>query len=129
MKNLLILISIGFLFSCGNNTEKLADFSQMTFSLDTVLVDSKDEILYLNANLMQSSLNQDLKFLYNFNPQSFSLEKINLDRLELEGKIKLEKEGPNGIGDYVSNFNLLGDDRFLFQGFLDFLSLILRGKF
>jgi hypothetical protein len=88
MKDLLILISIGLLFSCGNKTEKLTDFSQMTFSLDTVMVDSKDEILYLNAYLMQSSLSPDLKFLYNFNQQEFSLEKINLDRLELEGKIK-----------------------------------------
>ncbi|MCH6199646.1 DUF4221 domain-containing protein [Aquiflexum sp. LQ15W] len=128
MKNYLILISILFLFSCGSSTEKKADFSQMTFSLDTVMVDSKDEILYLNGNLMQSSLSQDLKYLYNFNQQEFSLEKISLDALELQGKIKLEKEGPNGIGDFVSNFNLLGEDRFLVQGFSGLFILDSLGK-
>jgi hypothetical protein len=128
MKNLLILISIVLFFSCESNKEKQADFSQMTFSLDTVMVDSKDEILYLNAYLTQSSVSQDLKFLYNFNQQEFSLEKINLDRLELEGKIKLEKEGPNGVGDYVSNLNLLGQDSFLVQGFSSFFILDSAGK-
>ncbi|MCL6258557.1 DUF4221 domain-containing protein [Aquiflexum sp. TKW24L] len=123
MKNYLILISILFLFSCGSSTEKKADFSQMTFSLDTVMVDSKDEILYLNGNLMQSSLSQDLKYLYNFNQQEFSLEKISLDRLELERKIKVEKEGPNGIGGNFSKFYLLGSERFLVQGYSGFFIL------
>lgn len=100
----------------------------MTFSLDTVMVDSKEEILYLNTYLTQSSVSKDLKYLYNFNQQEFSLEKINLDRLELEAKIKLEKEGPNGIGDYVSNFNYLGEDSLLIQGFSSFFILDAAGK-
>ena len=123
MKNYLILISILFLFSCGSNTEKQTDFSQMTFSIDTVMVDSKDEILYLNSNLMQSSLSQDLKFLYNFNKSEFSLEKISLEKLELQGKTKVEKEGPNGIGDYFSKFHPFVDDRFLVKGISGFFIL------
>ncbi|MCL6258556.1 DUF4221 domain-containing protein [Aquiflexum sp. TKW24L] len=112
MKNLLFAISMLFLFSCSSNTEKKADFSQMTFSLDTVMVDSKDEILNLKSGLWSSDFSTDKKYLYNFSSYDHSIEKIDLDLLEFVGRFPFEKEGPNGIGDYIGLIQYLPAERF-----------------
>jgi hypothetical protein len=114
MKNLLFLISMLFLFSCGGNSEEkaTADFSTITFSLDTVMVDSKDEILDLKSGLWTSDFSEDKKYLYNFNSNDHSIEKIDLDLLEFVGRFPFEKEGPNGIGDYIGLIQYLPEERF-----------------
>ncbi|MCR9016875.1 DUF4221 domain-containing protein [Aquiflexum gelatinilyticum] len=111
MKNLLLLISVFCLLSCGTNTEKNEDFSQMTFSLDTVMVDSKGEILFLKWDLTNASISADAKKLYNFNSETFALEIINLESLQLEAINKFEKEGPNGIGNSIHGMIDLGNER------------------
>jgi hypothetical protein len=111
MKNFLIIVSIIFLFSCGSNTEKQGDFSQMTFSLDTVRVDSKGEILFLKWDLNTAAISADTKKLFNFNSETFVLEIINLESLQLESLNKFEKEGPNGIGNSIHGMIDLGNEK------------------
>lgn len=111
MKNFLIIVSIIFLFSCGSNTEKQGDFSQMTFSLDTVKVDSKGEILFLKWDLNTAAISADTKKLFNFNSETFVLEIINLESLQLESLNKFEKEGPNGIGNSIHGMVDLGNEK------------------
>jgi hypothetical protein len=111
MKNLLLLISVLCLLSCGTNPEKEADFSQMTFSLDTVKVDSKGEILFLKWDLNNAAISADANKLYNFNSETFALEIINLESLQLEAINKFEKEGPNGIGSSIYGMIDLGNER------------------
>lgn len=74
--------------------------------LDTVLIDPGGEFIYLNAEMRQSSLSGDHKFLYNYNERELTLEKINLDELALEKKIQYEKEGPNGLGSFITYLNI-----------------------
>lgn len=90
------------LFSCSEKTIKETQIStKLTYSFDTVMVSSGDEFLHLNDKLFFSVLSSDGKYLYNWNRSAFSLEKIDLDELQLLENIKYEKEGPDGVGSYV----------------------------
>ncbi|MFO7825934.1 MAG: DUF4221 family protein [Cyclobacterium sp.] len=91
---------------------------QLTFSLDTVLVDPGDEILYLGANLNYAELSADGRFLYNYNPTDHALEKIDLDELKFVEKIPFEREGPQGTGPFFHPFFLLEGDSVLVAGSL-----------
>lgn len=119
MKNLLFAISMLFLFSCGGgNEEKLADdFSNITFSLDTVMVDSKDEILFLQYNVSLSDFSEDKKYLYNLSLHDYSVEKIDLDELEFVERFPFQKDGPNGVGEYPGIFQRVEDEEFYIASF------------
>lgn len=115
MKNLAISLIIGFIiFSCTEkrNSEN-QDNSCLNFSVDTVMVDPGEEILYLKDNLWLSDISLDERSLFNFNRNDAVLEKIDLDNLTLIKKIKYEKEGPNGIGPFISNFTVTAEENIL----------------
>ncbi|MDG1278604.1 MAG: DUF4221 family protein [Algoriphagus sp.] len=104
--------------ACASKEEKKQAVSdQIKVSLDTVLVDTVDEFLYLQDQLYYSGLSNDKSYLINFNRQDFTAEKIDLDGLRLSEKVQFEKEGPNGVlnvVNYVSNFSLLSEGNILF---------------
>ena len=130
MKNLLYAFPVLVLFSCsGESEEKFAeDFSNIIFSLDTVMVDTGDDFINLQSGLWMSVMSKDNKYLFNWNEETAELEKVNLDQLVLEDKIKFEKEGPNGVGTYVSWISLFGSDQFLFSNFDDMGLLNSQGE-
>ncbi|WP_194775157.1 DUF4221 family protein [Pararhodonellum marinum] len=118
MKNQLIILLSVLLFACGKNkNETQTDFSNISFSMDTVVVDPGDEIIYLQWSLGVSDLSGDKNFLYNFNMNDYTLEKIDLEELKLVEKLPYEKEGPNGLGMFPNDFYVLGEDRFFIGGF------------
>jgi hypothetical protein len=121
MKSILFLLSVLFLFSCGGESEeKLAeDFSNITFSMDTVMVDAGEDFINLSGGLWVSAISKDHKYLYNWNQEASELDKVNLDQLVLEEKIKFEKEGPNGVGNYISWISLIGNNEIVFANFQD----------
>lgn len=113
MKHVVFLLTL-VVFGCGGSDKGgNSDEVRIDFSLDTVIVDPAEEILFLNWGLDQSRLSKDRQCLYNFNRNDFTLEKIDLDKLSLVEKIPLEKEGPNGIGGDLYSFYLLDDDSIL----------------
>lgn len=97
MRYFLFLILIA---SCTSKTENTGSgyFSNMKFSVDTVVIDPSDEIIFLEHDLFSADKSMDDKYLFNFNANDHTLEKINLNDLRLEEKIPFEKEGPNGTG-------------------------------
>ncbi|MCH7414071.1 DUF4221 domain-containing protein [Belliella sp. R4-6] len=102
MRYVFIPISIAFFISCAERKEKIyTTQTELKYSFDTVMVDSGNEYLHLNDRLLISDLSSDGKYLYNWNRNAFSLEKIDLDELQLVDNIKYEKEGPDGVGSYV----------------------------
>ena len=130
MKNLFYVLSVFILFSCGGESEeKLAeDFSNITFSFDTVMVDSGDDFINLGGGLWVSAISKDHKYLYNWNQEASELDKVNLDQLVLEEKIKFEKEGPNGVGNYISWISLMGNNEIVFANFKDMGLLNFQGE-
>jgi hypothetical protein len=115
MKNLSFVFALMLLWSCGNKNGKDGSFD-FSVEIDTVLVDSKGEILMAGAHLHVFELSNDKKFLYDFDGSTYQIEVIDLDNLVLDRKIKLEKEGPNAIENPNGIFDL-GDGQFLFSNF------------
>jgi hypothetical protein len=101
MKKLLPLLAIALLFSCGESSDwKSAEAVNISYTIDTVMIDSKDHFLYLSEALGRSFLAKDGKTLYNLNQKLPQLEVIDLSLMALVDTIPLEREGPSGIGAY-----------------------------
>lgn len=110
MKNRFLLPLLVLSASCStepSQSEGPAD--QISVSMDTVMVDSRDEFLFLQDNLFMAELSPDGSYLINFNRQDVGAERIDLDKLVLDEVLPLEKEGPNGIPPYVSGFLIKPD--------------------
>ncbi|WP_114748585.1 DUF4221 family protein [Pleomorphovibrio marinus] len=108
------LCLIGTLWACDNkSTVRHVLEREAIISIDTVMIDSKGEFLYLNDELRQSTLSSDKRFLYNFNERESSIEQINLDELCLDELLIFDRDGPNGIGSLISNIQLAGEGRML----------------
>ena len=109
-KNSPIVFSLFSILSCGeksSDTESSANL-EITYEIDTVMVDAGDHFFFLNWGLGLSDVTSDSKFLYNLNPESLLLEVVDLDELKLKETIQLEKEGPNGVGGgFFSKMQLL----------------------
>ena len=92
------------LISCEGKRSKIDPdyFSNLKFSIDTVIIDPGHEIIFLKHQLLNADMGKDGKYFYNFNGYDHTLEKINLDELRLEEKFPFEKEGPNGTGPSVA---------------------------
>ncbi|SFT76451.1 protein of unknown function [Algoriphagus locisalis] len=115
MKRLLILILITIVCkSCTKQSnESEQDEFEFTYSVDTVMIDSGDEFIYLNSGLRMAALSPDKNLLYNYNHSSSEIEVIDLGQLKLTNRIKMEKEGPNGTGN-PSSITISLDGRFFF---------------
>ncbi|MEB2775553.1 DUF4221 family protein [Algoriphagus sp. D3-2-R+10] len=101
--------------SCASKEENKQTVSdQIRVSLDTVMVDTGDEFLYLQDFLSNSSLSHGGDYFFNFDRKGFFLEKINLNNLSLDRKIKFEKEGPYGINTDNPRFLILQNGNLFF---------------
>ena len=121
MKKLSYLPIFALLLSCGSNADHVSktDFSNITFAMDTVMVDAGDDIINLKNSLWMAGVNPSTTHLYNWDQDNGLLEKIDLDRLVLEKKLPFEKEGPNGVGSYVGWMYLTEEDQIVFSNFQD----------
>jgi len=122
MKKLTPFLFLIVLASCGEkgNSEKTESgniLENLTYSVDTVMVDPGEELINLSMGLFVSDVSKDSKKLYLFTESEYSLTVIDLDQLNIEKKIVFEKEGPNGIGAYIMDFKVLPDEKFMFASF------------
>ncbi|WP_439482062.1 DUF4221 family protein [Cyclobacterium plantarum] len=119
MKQLLCGLVFLFLAACGTggSSGENGQAPDLDFTLDTVQIDAKGEILFLNNSLRFASLTKDKQYLYNLNSQAYTIEKIDLNALALDILFPFEKEGPNGIGGYSLGLRLVEGDRFLMSGY------------
>ncbi|MCH6233851.1 DUF4221 family protein [Cognataquiflexum rubidum] len=129
MKNLSFVIALMLLWSCGNKNGngKVGSFD-FSIEIDTVLVDSKGEVLMAGTYLSAFDLSEDKKFLYNFDHNTYQVEVIDLDKLEIERKIQLEMEGPNGIGDYPNYLFALGSTELAFSNYMTCVAVNLNSE-
>jgi len=112
MKYSIYSIFFALILACNSQKEGESDQPSLEISMDTVMIDPGQEILFLNAGLITSALSEDKKYLYNVNSTEHSIEQINLNTLAFEKKYPFEKEGPNGVGNYLRTFSLINDDAF-----------------
>ncbi|PZX47011.1 DUF4221 family protein [Algoriphagus chordae] len=122
MKKLLPLLSLVLLAACGKKSSTESSESgnilkNLTYTVDTVVVDPGEELINLSMGLFVSDVSKDAKTLYQFSQSDLSLTVIDLDQLKLDRKIFFEKEGPHGIGSFVSEMKVLPGEQFLFSTF------------
>ncbi|MFD2035071.1 DUF4221 family protein [Belliella marina] len=118
MRNFKFLVLSLFIYSCGKGEKKEITVQiELSYSFDTVIVDSGEEFLHLNDRLLFSDLSSNGKYLYNWNRSAFYLEKIDLDELRLVDNIKYEKEGPDGVGSYVRHVDCSPEGNSIFWSY------------
>lgn len=128
MRKPILFVSLALFFSCGNSRESTVSIPAeelenknvlegLTFTVDTVLVDTGEDLLNLKdlssfgkRNYFSVSQNRDL--LYFFDRHSFLLNEIDLNSLKLVEIYPFEEEGPDGIGRFVYTFKNLPDGNF-----------------
>ncbi|MCE7055937.1 DUF4221 domain-containing protein [Algoriphagus sp. AGSA1] len=128
MKNLLTFLLLTLLFACGGKqtTEEIAVVEEpknilenLTFSIDTLVVDPGEEIInlkHLGANYVSLSPSKD-QFCF-FDRSRPTLHEIDLNTLKLTNNYPFEEEGPDGIGRFVYLFKRLSDGNFWVQDLL-----------
>lgn len=118
MKNLIIILFYASLIGCEAKKDASEhDLPEINFQLDTVMIDPGNELLYLNAGLRMAALDEKKEYLYNFNSNDYTLEKINLNKGWLEEKLPFEKEGPNGVGNMVFGMHRISSNSIAFTGY------------
>lgn len=119
--NFLLFLGPLFIFSCGGASSEKAEsvniLENLTFMVDTVMIDSKGKLFELRRGPHTSSVSEDGKYLYLFNSRTHQIQQINLDKLSWEKDFDFEVEGPNGISDMVLKTQILGDGTFLITAF------------
>lgn len=116
MRGLTILVIIIFSISCQTKHKEL-DSTGFAYSVDTVMIDPGDGILFLRYRLVGADISSDGKYLLNFNLDDHTVEKINLNELRLEEKLPFETEGPDGTGKYVNFINIVKGDSIFIKSF------------
>jgi hypothetical protein len=93
MKKSHALFLIPLFFSCKE--PDINNRGSIEVIIDTVFIESGDELIFLQSDLSHSDLSYNQKQLFNFTPKG-ELEVIDLDSLKLVSRIALER--PLGIG-------------------------------
>jgi len=112
---------IPLFFSCGKESSEKAEsgniLENLTFTVDTVLIDSGDDIFILNSGLGGKALNQGKSKLLFFENEPLNLVEVDLNDLKLVHKTPFQKEGPNGVGPYGVRFQLGPDGDLFIKGY------------
>lgn len=121
MKKLVAFLLFTFLASCGGkdseSTEQKNILENLTFIVDTVVVDAGEDFFNLNYGLGASRLNEEKSHLLFFENDPPKLVQVDLNQLKLIGKTDFEKEGPDGIGSYLTGFEVGPNDRLFLQSY------------
>ncbi|WP_339866991.1 DUF4221 family protein [uncultured Algoriphagus sp.] len=107
MKKLLTIPLLALLASCGGkeseSTEQKNILENLTYSVDTVVVDAGDDFLSLGFRLGAFDLSPDKKELLFFQNKPLSLVTVSLDELKVLSITEFETEGPNSVGSFIGN--------------------------
>ncbi len=107
MRYLFYLLPL-FIFSCSGKEENSSSniLENLTFSVDTLVIDSGEGFLNLSRGIFPNGLSKDLSRLYFFESNPYKLVEVDLDRLEVLKKTEFETDGPDGIGNYLSQLEI-----------------------
>ncbi|WP_057936862.1 DUF4221 family protein [Algoriphagus resistens] len=114
MRKPLLFICLTLFFSCSqsdraDNPKSENILENLTYSINTVLVDTGNEILDFSFRY-NISPSPDSRFFYFLN--KLKIQKIDLDHLNLVNSFSLEKDGPNSPGPTVGFYALSNGDFF-----------------
>ncbi|WP_057936865.1 DUF4221 family protein [Algoriphagus resistens] len=121
MKKLLTISFLTLLSACGGkeseSTNQKNILENLTFSIDTVVVDAGEDFFNINYGLGTRGLNEDKSLLMFFENDPKKLVQVDLNQLKLVKKTDFEIEGPNGIGSYLTGFEVGPRDQLFMQSY------------
>lgn len=121
MRKVLYLLSLIILASCGekgSSGKSKSDnlLENLTYSVDTVIVDSGEELLVLgNEYIGTWTISSDLSRMFIFSEKGNAIQEIDLDNLRVIAQYPFEKEGPDGTSDRVMGIHELDNHQFVFS--------------
>lgn len=129
------LLYLGVLFliySCKENDASKISGNSLQFdqaSIDTVFIDSGNELIQAAVKFELVSLLEDHKYLYHWDQNNTILEVIDLENLTLESRIIFETDGPNGTGtNSFSHFQMLSKSQFVLLNPFQVLLFNIKGE-
>lgn len=121
-KNFLFSVLFYLSFSCQERSTEQGS-QVIEYSVDTVLIDSKEQILGVSGYMNASDLNDDEKSFFLYNHHDHSIDEIDLDLKAFVRSFPLEVEGPNGVGQHIFGLQSLKEN-LLFLKSIPFSSVI-----
>ncbi|SFT76436.1 protein of unknown function [Algoriphagus locisalis] len=110
MKRLLTVSFLALLSACAGkepeSTEQKNILENLTYSVDTLVVDAGEDFLNLSRGLGEFGLSDDKKRLFFFESEPPKLVEVDLENLKVLKKTEFEVEGPDGIGSYLSGLEI-----------------------
>lgn len=128
MRKLLFMVLPIVALSCSEKTssEVTKVDSGRKFSLnvvDTVMVDTGDDILYVQGQSAQTAFNADFSNYFNYNGKQNLIDVIDLHKMKVERQIPFETEGPNGTTSYISAIGYYGEGNFMLNNYMSGVQL------
>jgi hypothetical protein len=118
MKKLLTLSILSLLAACGSKESESIEpkniLENLSYSVDTVVVDPGEEIINLGHGARFSTVSLDAQKYYYYDYNKTSINEIDLETLELTDIHQFSKEGPNSIGFNPPIIQPLSNERYLF---------------
>ncbi|WP_177188490.1 DUF4221 family protein [Algoriphagus hitonicola] len=116
-------------FSCSESSTNIS--SKDSIKIDTLIFESKNEVIELGDEgefLTSSAMSDDASTYYIFNLEKRYLYTLDIKSKELLSALKMPSEGPDGIGDWLIDFQMINDSSFIAQGDNVFYFFNLEGK-
>jgi hypothetical protein len=132
MKRLLTITFLAILTACGgkesDSTEQKNILENLTYTVDKVVIDSGEDFFVIPYGLGGIGFTKDKERLWFFENDPLHLVQVDLNELKLIGKTEFQKEGPNGIGPYISDFQIGPTNELVIQGYVSYAKFNTSGE-
>jgi len=127
MRKLVTILSLIVLAACGEKpkSEEVSVVEEpknilenLTYTLDTVVVDPVDDIINLKQGITPWAISEDKAYFFHYTIQGEVLSIIDLNALRLVKQQVFEKEGPNAIVRHTTNLQKAGENQLMFIGLI-----------
>ncbi len=116
MKHFTYLTFLIISVSCQTKLNNQANFINI-YTIDTVIIDSKERLLDLETNIFRSDLNKRKSSIFLFNKFKHSIDEVDLDDLEFVNSYQFDADGPDGTGEYVYDIYEISDSLFFIKSY------------
>ena len=126
-----IYVVIAIFFSACTYKESSKELDLIGVKVDTLVFSSEKEIIEIGEEgefLTSSAMSSDASTYFIFNLEKRYLYSLDLKTGNLKSTLKMSSEGPDGIGEWLIDFQKIDDQNFIAQGDNVFYFFNLEGE-
>lgn len=115
----LFFLLISMIFTSCYYKKTSSNLELNDFKLDTLIFSSENEVIDLGEGgefLLSSDMSDDASSYFIFNLEKRLLYTLDLKSKKLQSKLEMPSEGPDGIGDWLIDFQRLDNQNFIAEG-------------